>query len=215
MDGGFFYIISAGDLCDGDLPVRLSEGDFLCAADAGYLHLLRAGQRPGLVIGDFDSMEITKIPADLEHIILPEVKDDTDTIYAVREGFRRGYRKFRIFGALGGIRVSHSIANIQLLTMIRDLGGEGELLAGTTRLLIGSTGSETVFEGDREGFLSVFSLTERSEVSIRGMYYTLDHGQLTRSYPLGVSNHFTGETAVITVHLGEVLFVEERVSAAV
>ena len=214
MDGSVFFIVSAGDLCDGDLPVLLSEGDFLCAADAGYLHLLRVGQRPDLVIGDFDSMEKTELPPDMERIILPEVKDDTDTIYAVREGFRRGYRRFRIYCALGGIRFSHTVANIQLLAMIRDLGGEGELLAGTTRLFIGSTGSETVFDGDREGYLSVFSLTDQSEVSIRGMYYTLDHGLLTRSYPLGVSNHFIGGTAVITVHSGEVLLVEERIPAA-
>ncbi len=206
MKEGCFYIVSAGDLCAGDLPIALERDDFLCAADAGYLHLLAAHQQPHLVTGDFDSMEE---PADIEKIVLPVDKDDTDTVFAVREGIRRGYRRFRIYGGLGGARISHSIANIQLLAMIRKLGGEGELIQGHTRLLLGSAGSVTILAHKQLESVSVFSLADESEVTLRGLYYTLDHGKLLRSYPLGVSNHFIDEEAEIIVHTGEVLIVLE------
>ncbi|MCR5674832.1 MAG: thiamine diphosphokinase [Lachnospiraceae bacterium] len=209
MKNGIFHIVSAGDLREGDLPVALSDEDFLCAADAGYLHLRAAGQRPALIIGDFDSMREDSIPEDIERILLPVDKDDTDTVFAVREGIRRGYRRFRIYGGLGGHRISHTFANIQLLTMIRDLGGEGEIVQGKTRILLGNAGSTTRFEKRTDGSLSVFSLTDRSVVTLRGLYYTLDKGTLLRSFPLGVSNHFIGEEAEILIHEGEVLIILE------
>ncbi len=42
----------------------------------------------------------------------------TDIAFAVKEGFRRGYTRFVILGGLGGNRLSHTIANMQLLEYI-------------------------------------------------------------------------------------------------
>ena len=206
-ESAVFYIVAAGEVCDGDLPVQLREGDFLCAADAGYLRLMAAGQKPDLLIGDFDSMEE---PKDVDRITLPVIKDDTDTVYAVKEGLKRGFRRFRIYGALGGARISHTVANIQLLSMIRDMGGEGELLKGKTAISLLGAGDHRSFDSGRRGLISLFSLTEASDVTIRGLFYPLDHGELRRIFPLGVSNHFTGEEAEILVHRGEVLLILEE-----
>jgi len=209
MKDGCFIIVGAGDIAKEDLPVKLFPGDLLCAADAGYRHLTAAGQQPDLLIGDFDSMEepASELPP---RIVLPTVKDDTDTGYAVREGFRMGYRRFRIYGGIGGARLSHTVANIQLLSWIRENGGEAELVSGGTRLFIRSAGQSEHFDERTEGTVSVFSLSESSEISIRGLFYPLDHGELLRTWPLGVSNHFKGDPGEITVHTGEILIILEE-----
>lgn len=58
------------------------------------------GLRPGLVVDDFDSHPDPHLP--VETITLPCEKDDTDTVYAVKESLRRGYREFLLLGAAGG-----------------------------------------------------------------------------------------------------------------
>ena len=230
-----FIIVGAGSLAGSDLPLEKKPGDFVCAADAGYLALSEAGIRPDLVVGDFDSMPErvlsegigtdpksvsgscknpgagAEFSAPLPEIIrLPVEKDDTDTVFCVREGFRRGYQDFLILGALGGSRLSHSIANLQLLSMIRDLGGTAVIRYGKTEVFLLGEGEEKSFPESASGSLSVFSLSEESVITLSGLYYPLDRGTLTRRFPLGVSNHFTGSPAKVTVHSGELLVITEK-----
>lgn len=218
---GCFIIVGAGTIAPSDLNFEKKSGDFICAADAGFLAINEAGIKPDLVIGDFDSMAEKALfeayrgnhqgesALPFELLRLPVEKDDTDTVFCVREGIRRGYTDFVIYGGLGGSRLSHTVANLQLLTMIRDLGGSGKLVQGSTEVFLLAAGETAAFAAGQSGQLSVFSLSEESEVSLTGLYYPLDHGLLTRRFPLGVSNHFTGEAARITVHRGEVLMIRE------
>lgn len=48
--------------------------------------------KPGLIVGDFDSHENPHL--DVETIVLPCEKDDTDTVFAVKEAMKRGYTDF-------------------------------------------------------------------------------------------------------------------------
>ena len=58
--------------------------------------------------------------------------------------------------------------------------------------------------------MSLFCLGAGAEVSIEGLNYPLDRGTLTPDFPLGVSNHFVGKPARITVHTGLVLALWDR-----
>ena len=51
--------------------------DFVVACDAGYRNAERLDLRPDLIVGDFDSAPQPK--TEHETIVLPHVKDDTDT----------------------------------------------------------------------------------------------------------------------------------------
>ena len=220
-------IIGAGSLSPADLQFQRNPGDCVAAADAGYLALKAAGITPDLVVGDFDSMpEIKNEPEiSFEIIRLPVEKDDTDIVFCIREGLKRGFRDFLILGALGGSRLSHTVANLQLLAMVRDHGASAVLKCGTTEAFLLGEGESRSFP---EGFgrpespdhaplpgnsdyaaVSVFSLSEESEVSLSGLFYPLDHGVLSRRFPLGISNHFTDAPAKIQVHRGEVLVITE------
>ena len=47
-------------------------------------------------------------------------------------------------------------------------------------------------------------------VTLQGLYYPLENGNLTAAFPLGVSNHFTGEEATISVKNGSLLVLWDR-----
>ncbi|MBP5254413.1 MAG: thiamine diphosphokinase, partial [Lachnospiraceae bacterium] len=196
-------IVGAGD-CD---PASLPSGRdryYYIAADAGIRHLQAAGITPDLFIGDLDSLGAP--PGSVRTKILPVIKDLTDTAAACEEGLRMGFRKFELYGALGGRRFSHSVANVQLLLNLKKRQAEGVIRDAACTLCILSSGETRTLEPCR--FFSLFSLTGAAEVSIRHALYELDRGTLTYDFPLGVSNEPRGIPEV-TVHTGDVLLVTE------
>ena len=208
-------IISAGDFYP--VEILLEEGDYCIACDAGFLHARDVGVLPDLIVGDFDSLseageiairDLMEIEEnDPQRIVRLNVKkDDTDTIKAVKIGLEKGYRKFYLYGALGGKRVDHTIANIQTLTFIKKHGAKGYIMDHDKMLLVAC--NETIkFHRGNTGYISVFSLSEISRgVTIKGLMYNLEGGTLTNDFPLGVSNEFIiDEEAEITVEEGTLL----------
>lgn len=203
---GICYIVGAGDFADAPAPVC---GDFLIAADGGALHLARAGLCPDLFVGDFDSLPAGFVPS-CPVLRFPAEKDDTDTALAVAEGRRRGYREFCIYGALGGARLDHTVANLVALA--------GYARAGLTVTLIGRGQRARAlfcgtlrFPADFSGMVSVFALGgDAHGVTLRGLQYPLSDATLHGDVPLGVSNHFlAGEEAVVSVRDGCLLVIYE------
>ncbi len=45
-------------------------------------------------------------------VVLPHVKDDTDTEYAAKLAAQKGFDEVLLLGALGGRRVEHTLANL-------------------------------------------------------------------------------------------------------
>ena len=74
--------------------------DYVIYCDCGLKHAEALGVSPSLIIGDFDSHPK---PENMENVIeLPVVKDDTDTIFAVKEAIRRGFSEVLMIGVTGG-----------------------------------------------------------------------------------------------------------------
>ncbi|MCH5339493.1 MAG: thiamine diphosphokinase [Acetatifactor sp.] len=204
------FIIGAGDLTVGALEV--GESDLVIAVDGGLGYCSVLGVEPDLILGDFDSVspEETKALERLEQQIpervirLPREKDDTDTLAALKEGLHRGYRNFRIYGGTGG-RFDHTFANIQCLLFLKKQDAVGYLVDGNRMILV--LEDETVeFQKGLEGILSLFSLSQESlGVTIKGMKYPLDRAVLRNDYPVGISNEFTSEQAVISVEKGQLV----------
>lgn len=204
------FIIGAGDLTVGALEV--GESDLVIAVDGGLGYCSVLGVEPDLILGDFDSVspEEAKALERLEQQIpervirLPREKDDTDTLAALKEGLHRGYRNFRIYGGTGG-RFDHTFANIQCLLFLKKQDAVGYLVDGNRMILV--LEDETVeFQKGLEGILSLFSLSQESlGVTIKGMKYPLDRAVLRNDYPVGISNEFTSEQAVISVEKGQLV----------
>lgn len=198
------YIVAAGDWY-GDV-IEKREQDLVIAVDGGYDHILQMGIVPDLIIGDFDSVQ-SVLPD--EHVIaLNPVKDETDTLYAIGVAKERGYQNIVIYGGTGGRRISHTIANLQTLSYYEDLF---IVLVDQEEAIFLVKNGSVRFSKACEGYLSVFSITEKSYgVTEQGLKYEIEGAQLSASFPIGVSNEFLGVESSISVEKGTLLVAMDK-----
>lgn len=199
-------IFGAADF-DGLLePIR--PGDYVIAADGGLRHTQALGIRPNETIGDFDSLGYVPEGG----VVYPVEKDDTDTMLAVRRGLALGYGRFLLYGSMDGKRLDHTVANFQTLGYLSQQGAVG-FLVGRDYLAAAVKDGGLCFPASAEGDFSLFCLgSDARGVSIRGLYYEAENVTLTSYFPLGVSNHFKGRQATVTVKDGTVLALWQRKS---
>ena len=183
------------------LAQPIEKDDVVIAADGGCRHTQALGIKPDFMLGDFDSLGY--IPGGAN--VFPVEKDDTDAMLAVRKGLSLGFTDFVVYGALDGPRLDHTIAALQTLLYLADHGARGCLVGQSYMAAV--IKNETVrFPREAEGILSLFCLgPDASGVTITGAHYPLENGTLTAGFPLGVSNHFTGQRATVTVEAGTLL----------
>jgi len=191
------HCFGAGEFFGIKEPV--SAGDMIIAADGGLNAAKECGLSPDYVIGDFDSLG--KIPKNENITVLPAVKDTTDMFEAIALGVKNGCNKIHVYGGTGG-RLDHTIANIQLLKYFAERGVT--LFIHGKDFTITSVSNGVMYaEGEKGGYISVFSLSDVSEgVTLKNLKYELSGYDLTSAFPLGVSNEFTGNTAEISVRNG-------------
>ena len=179
---------------------HLREGDFIACADGGYVYAEQLGIKPDMIIGDFDSSE--RPDTDICRIIeLPVRKDDTDTVYTVRECLRLGFEEFLLFGMTGG-RIDHTYANLCVLADLAKKQVRASLIDKENTIEVIYSGSRIIENRNGCGF-AVFPFgCESCNVSLEGFEYNLQAGTLTADFPLGVSNTIRSDKAKITVHNG-------------
>lgn len=188
------------------LIAPISPTDYVIAADGGLRHTQALGIVPQEILGDFDSLGYT--PAGAR--VFPVEKDDTDAMLAARRGLALGCREFWYYGSLDGPRLDHTLANYQTLQYLADHGAVGYLIGRDFLATVVKNGSVS-FPAGGEGLISLFCLgADARGVDIEGLHYPLQGGTLTAGFPLGVSNHFTGAPARISVASGSLLVLWER-----
>ena len=194
------YSISEGS----GIPQSSCEKPYVIAADRGLMFLEAHGISPDLIVGDFDSHE--RPVTDTETIVLPREKDDTDTVYAVKEAIRRGFRDFLLIGVTGE-RFDHTFGNVSLLLYLDSQGIPARILDDYSEMSIVSR-KEAEVKGDCSWFsLLNISGTARG-ITIRGAKYPLENGEISCEYQYGISNEvLPGETARISVREGRLLLV--------
>lgn len=180
----------------------LNDEYYVICADSGYNKACAAGITPDLVLGDFDSID-GEVTDKCEIISAPRKKDDTDTMLAVKTALERGYKEILLAGACGG-RTDHTIANIATLMFIREHGASG-YIAGDENAVYLIENETLRLLPKKNCYLSVFSVSEKSVVSIVGAEYELDRYEMHSSFPIGVSNEFTERECEITAHSGIVI----------
>ena len=187
------------------LAEEIKADDYILAADGGLVHLQALGLTPNGIIGDFDSLGY--IPQGSQ--VFPVEKDDTDAMLAIKKGLELGYREFILYGSLDGPRLDHTVANFQALTFLADRGATGYLIGRD--YIVTCVKDMIRFSAGATGILSVFCMGQDARgVTLRGLQYPLENGVLTAGFPLGVSNHFVGEPAEISVKQGSLLVLYDR-----
>lgn len=184
----------------------IGPGDLVIAADGGLRHTQALEIVPHVILGDFDSLGY--VPA--EGQVFPVEKDDTDSMLAVRLGLEQGCTDFHFYGALDGPRLDHTMANFQTLAFLAAHGARGWLI-GRDYIATVASRETLVFPASARGIVSCFCLgADIAGLTIRGLKYPLEQGSLSASFPLGVSNHFLGQEARISLGDGLLLVLWDR-----
>lgn len=188
------------------------------AVDGGIVFFAKHNRIPDYWIGDMDSADekridklyLGRIPAACVKRVSVE-KDDTDTALAVAMATDAGCDEILLFGGMGGQRISHTIANIQLMHDYAQKGCHIQMLGEGTRMEVMGPGMKR-FAADMTGHISVFALTDLAKaVRIKGMKYSYE-GELTNRLALGVSNSFVGRESSIEFADGALLLIFEEKS---
>ena len=197
------YIVGAGEFYGKLAPC---DGDLIIAADGGYDTLKAMGITPDLLLGDMDSL--TELPEGIEKLTYPVRKDDTDTFLAYREGVRRGYTDFVIYGGVGG-RDDHTFANYSLLIYAKKQGHTVKLVGKLCDIFALNNESITL-RGEKKKHFSAFAWGgECKGVTLKGLEYEVEDISLSPDFPLAVSNRFTDGDAFVEVKDGVLLVMIE------
>lgn len=202
------------DTCHTGCSAKIKNKDiYVVVADGGLKFLLKNGMLPDFFVGDLDSVELEgylkDIWNDIPKKIVPVEKDDTDMALAVAKAYEKGYRNILLYGGCGGARISHTLANIQMMSFYAKKGCSLQMLGDGVRLEILHNASKTL-SAAMKGSISVICLSDIAEgVTIQGLKYEYT-GALTSDRTLGVSNSFVGKDAMVSVENGTLLLVYER-----
>ena len=215
-------------LADGDPPTQAgldrawpgwADGiDLVVAADGGARLAGALGLAIDAWVGDGDSLgaaaldELRRSGIPIE--LAATDKDASDAELGLLAAIRAGAREVTILGALGGPRLDHALANVQLLAHPAAAGLAVRLLdpAGCVRLLVAPDrdGAPVRLElvcrqGDT---VSLLPLGDAGGVTTTGLRYPLDDEDLPAGPARGLSNVRVGSSASVTLGRGRLLVVE-------
>jgi thiamine pyrophosphokinase len=204
-------IISGGEYY---IPQDWMKGsyDLIIACDRGYEYAKKAGIKPDVILGDYDSAgsrpEEGAAPVILTYI---SDKDDTDTMLAVKYALDKDITDIDICCALGG-RFDHTYGNIMSGSLAAEHGCVSRIYGGDTHIWIFKDSHIQIPR--MEGWsLSCFSISDRTcGISIKGTKFEVDDVELNNATTLGNSNNWSKDVADISCKAGTMMVVCSKLS---
>ena len=201
-------IVGGADINNyGFIREKLCADDYVVFCDSGLKHLQHLHAKPSLIVGDFDSHDNPHLHT--ETIVLPREKDDTDTVYAVKEAIKRGFDDFLLIG-VAGARLDHTLGNVSVLLYLDSLGKKGCIIDDYSEMEIVSERPVSIC--DKYSFFSLLNITGCAKgITINGAKYPLADAEISCEYQYGISNEvLPGEKAVVSVKCGKLLLIKVR-----
>ena len=186
---------------------RLCADDYIVFCDSGLMHFEPLQVKPSLIVGDFDSHDNPHL--DVETIVLPCEKDDTDTVFAVKEAIKRGFDDFLLIGVVGA-RLDHTLGNVSILLYLDSIGKKGIIIDDYSEMEIVS--NEPAYIEDSYAFFSLLNVSGTAKgITIENAKYLLNNAEITCEYQYGVSNEvIPGKTAKVSILEGKLLLIKDR-----
>ena len=201
-------IVSGADIHNyEDIRLHLTKEDFCIFCDFGLRHQEALGVHADLIVGDFDSYD--KPDCDTETIVLPCEKDDTDTVFAVKEALKRGFDRFLLIGAVGA-RLDHTLGNVSILLNLHALGKSAVIIDDYSEMEIVS--NQPVCIDDSFAYFSLLNISGTAKgITIKNAKYPLENAEITCEYQYGISNEvLPGQIAEVSVTEGRLLLIKVR-----
>lgn len=206
----FVLVFANGKLTTFDwLKPYLNDARIIIAADGGVRHILEAGYKPDVVIGDMDSLSEEDNDqlkfSGLQILSHPVDKDETDLELALTYAFENFDEDILVMGALGG-RLDQTLANILLLADSRFSGRRIEIREPNQRawLVEKSTRIQAKI-GDLVSLIPVGGDVHIANTT--GLKWPLYDERLIFGGSRGISNVLTDEVAEVTLKSGRLICV--------
>ena len=141
-----------------ELKRLLRPDDFIIACDAGYRNCAPLGCKPNIILGDFDTAPCPVQQND-DIIVLPHVKDDTDTEYAAKLASEKGFTEVLLLGALGGRRIEHTLSNLATGLGLEERGVRATLQDERSRVTFVRSGETRAYPKEEFFYFSAFPMS--------------------------------------------------------
>lgn len=179
----------------------VSGFDMIVAVDGGLYHCHKAGIKPDLIIGDFDSVSSELLAAypDIEKKRHPKEKDETDLELALNHVISLGIQDIVVFAALE-YRSDHTLGNFHLL---RRYPNRVHIESETESICI--INQSYTLQGCSGKTISLLPIGEPvTGVNTRGLKWELKNASLT-AFMMSISNICEADNVSISVEHGDIL----------
>lgn len=182
----------------------LLKDTFIIGADRGALNCALNKITMDLAIGDFDSVSkeefelIKKYSKSIK--ILNPIKDDTDTKDAIE--YVSDYDEITIYGGIKGDRIEHFYANV-----IDMYNNPKVKMIDDNSLMITSSSSFKPLSNYK--YVSIFSLSNDTNITLKGFKYNVTNMDLLMNNPLGISNEIDNDPEII-INKGRILVIYSK-----
>lgn len=192
----------------------LREASAVIAADGGAAHVLRAGFRPDVVIGDLDSFAAGERrsleAAGVRFIVHPAAKDETDLELALLHAVRTSEEPVLVFAGLGG-RLDQMLANVLLLMHPALRGRAIRFLTPYQQIWLVQGPGLTEVRGAPGDTVSLIPLGGDAQVrATSGLAWALRDETLAFGPARGISNEMTAPVAAVELASGHLLCVHTK-----
>ncbi len=198
-------IIGNGEETEKNIIENINS-DYVICADGGLEKAKKYGIAPDLIIGDFDSVnlsvlkqyEMLNIPIEK----FPSEKDSTDMELAVEFAISKGYNHIVLTGATG-CRLDHTLGNIMLMERCFKIGVFITIIDNHNEMKIISDNTNLILDYKEGCYISIIPVTEFiSGLSLEGFKYNLSNVNIQRGSTLCISNQIKSSKGKITLNKG-------------
>jgi thiamine pyrophosphokinase len=204
-------IIAHGVLNNSEMLRReCDSSEVIICADGGAEFAFKNNIIPSYLIGDFDSIDgvILSYYETKDTVIIryPREKDYTDTELCINKALELKCDEICILAGVGG-RLDHSLGNIGLLHVIKNLGMHGYIAGDDCYIYLCS--DELIIQGEIGDIVSIIPFREDAlGVSLYGFKYPLENATIKFGKPIGISNIMLKSIGKIKISSGEVLVIK-------
>jgi len=195
-----------------NINYKSCNGDIYIAADSGIETALKFDINPDILIGDFDSIKTDKYnkykTENIKIIKYPAIKDDTDSMLAVKHALELNYKNIVIIGGIDG-RIDHTLANLSLLKYINNRGAFGSITNGYNKISYLANSSFKIYKNYK--YVSIMPVSsEINGLTLEGFKYNLNNAKVMFEEPYTVCNEIADDLSYgeIFISDGEILICE-------
>ncbi len=184
--------------------------DYLICADGGANHLYNLNLVPDYILGDLDSINKSIISYYKEKGVkfkeFPKRKDETDTQLCIHLAKELGALEIHLLGALGG-RIDHTIANINLMYYIKELGIKPVIKNSSEDIYIAKD-EKIQIKGNCKDTISILPIKGDVEgITLKDLEYPLNDATIKYGNPIGISNVMKKDRFTVEIDSGSVIII--------